>query len=129
MNRKTRIQDIAVYSFHFGMIALLWWICTIHALLGAILVILWMGSGFLLLAFYPSQEPSTDSQTAPSPLRHLIGTTAKAVSALRPTGKILIDGKHYKAKSTLHFISAGTTIKVVDAKQKLLIVEESHDTT
>ncbi|MDY6065814.1 MAG: NfeD family protein [Finegoldia sp.] len=54
----------------------------------------------------------------------LVGKTGKSVTILRPTGRILIEGKNYDAKSDSEFIGSDKDIRVVSFKDGHIIVEE-----
>lgn len=52
----------------------------------------------------------------------LVGLTGKAVTPLRPTGTILLDGKRYTVVSDGEFIDAGSEVEVVSAVSNRIIV-------
>lgn len=54
----------------------------------------------------------------------LVGSVGKAVTVLRPAGKIEIDGTNYDAVSTGEFISAGRNVKVMKYENAQLYVAE-----
>ena len=56
----------------------------------------------------------------------LIGARGVAVSALRPGGRVEIDGKHYEASVALGDVAAGTPIVVRGRSDFGLIVEKDH---
>lgn len=53
----------------------------------------------------------------------MVGRTGKAVTDLRPAGKVDIDGTIYDATSTRDFIPAGSTVKVVRYEAAQIYVE------
>ena len=56
-------------------------------------------------------------------LSQMVGRKAKAVTDLRPAGKIEINGERYDATSTGEFISAGTEVVVVKFEAASLYVK------
>lgn len=58
-------------------------------------------------------------------LSQMVGRKAKAVTDLRPAGKIEINGERYDATSTGEFISAGTEVVVVKFEAASLYVKQA----
>lgn len=52
-----------------------------------------------------------------------IGLTGTTISALRPSGEVLVQGKQYEAQSMGSFIDANEAIKVVSIKNNKVFVE------
>ena len=57
-------------------------------------------------------------------LNHAEGVT---YMSLRPSGKVMIEGKLYEAQSEGVFITKGSLIRVISTRGKTLIVEERKD--
>ena len=57
----------------------------------------------------------------------MIGKTGVAMSDLRPSGKVEIDGDYFDGQSQGEFISKGTKIKIVAVKGSYLIVQIVND--
>lgn len=93
--------------------------------LGLLGVVLWLE--FVLLPktalgrrmFLKSAVTGTSSKAAPE---DLTGRTGKAVTALAPTGYVVIDGQQNEAFSRAGFVKAGATVKVIGADNFRLIV-------
>ncbi len=60
-------------------------------------------------------------------LDELVGKSGAAESALRPTGKVEIDGERYDAVSEGDFIEHGLNIVVTGIRSNQLIVEEDSE--
>ncbi len=58
-------------------------------------------------------------------LDHLIGSTGKAITDLRTTGKVEIDGEIYDALSESSFIDLGTEVKVLSIDVNTLVVRKT----
>ncbi len=54
-----------------------------------------------------------------------LGRKAQAVTPLRPTGRIQLEGKHHEARAESGFIEAGTEVEVVGQERFELIVRKS----
>lgn len=70
---------------------------------------------------------STDDQSGyqSSEFDHtVIGKKAKAVSVLKPSGFILVDGKRYQALSQTGYVDEGTEVTVVGGQGAHLLVRE-----
>jgi len=73
---------------------------------------------------------STDLETSESVdqgLGLLVGKTGKAMTVLRPSGKVIIDNDVYDAVSNQGFIDRGTTVTVVKFENMQLYVERLRD--
>ena len=56
------------------------------------------------------------------PASNVVGQTGSALTDLKPTGKVIIDGERYDAKSQREFISKGDRIRVIGKESHELIV-------
>jgi membrane-bound serine protease (ClpP class) len=56
----------------------------------------------------------------------LVGKTGKAMTVLRPSGKVIIDNEVYDAVSNQGFINSGTTVTVVKFENMQIYVEKCH---
>ncbi|MCL1933871.1 MAG: nodulation protein NfeD [Candidatus Azobacteroides sp.] len=65
----------------------------------------------------------SDSESADRGIRGLVGKSGKAMTVLRPSGKIIIDNEVYDAVSNQGFIDAGATVTVVKFENMQLYVE------
>lgn len=65
----------------------------------------------------------SDSESADRKIHSLVGKTGKAMTILRPSGKIIIDNEVYDAVSNQGFIDVGTTVTVVKFENMQLYVE------
>ena len=65
----------------------------------------------------------SDSESADQSSHGLIGKTGKAMTVLRPSGKVIIDNEVYDAVSNQGFINSGTTVTVVKFENMQLYVE------
>ena len=52
----------------------------------------------------------------------LIGATATALTPLRPTGKVIIDGRRYDARCEAALVDADTEVRVIDVRGADLLV-------
>ncbi|MDR2384211.1 MAG: nodulation protein NfeD [Tannerella sp.] len=68
----------------------------------------------------------TDLENATSSpvLSNLVGKTGTAATVLRPSGKVIIDGKYYDGVSVSGFIEKGIKIKVIRFENAQVYVEE-----
>ncbi|MGB5314315.1 MAG: NfeD family protein, partial [Polyangiales bacterium] len=57
----------------------------------------------------------------------LVGQVGKALTDLRPAGKIVIDGKRYEAASEREFVPRGSRVRVVGKDGPELIVRAEED--
>jgi membrane-bound serine protease (ClpP class) len=65
-----------------------------------------------------STSESTDQKT-----HSLVGKTGKAMTVLRPSGKVIIDNEVYDAVSNQGFINSGTTVTVIKFENMQIYVE------
>jgi len=68
---------------------------------------------FSLLTLKSTQEKSEGFTSAPEEILNLTGKTGEAYSMLRPSGKVMIDGRVYDAMAETSWISKGSRVKVV----------------
>ena len=79
-------------------------------------------SAFKNIILHSSQETSS-GYTSAFPFSHtLIGKTGTAITMLRPSGKIEVEGETYDATALSGFIEKGETIKVVKYETAQLVV-------
>jgi len=64
-----------------------------------------------------------DSDSADRKIHSLVGQTGKAMTVLRPSGKVIIDNEVYDAVSNQGFIDRGTTVTVVKFENMQIYVE------
>jgi len=65
----------------------------------------------------------TTSESADQSTHSLVGRTGKAMTVLRPSGKVMIDNEVYDAVSNQGFIDSGTTVTVVKFENMQIYVE------
>jgi len=65
----------------------------------------------------------TTSESVDQGVRNLVGKTGKAMTVLRPSGKVIIDNEVYDAVSNQGFIDRGTTVTVVKFENMQIYVE------
>jgi membrane-bound serine protease (ClpP class) len=65
----------------------------------------------------------TTSESVDRGIRSLLGKTGKAMTVLRPSGKVIIDNEVYDAVSNQGFIDSGTTVTVVKFENMQIYVE------
>ena len=63
------------------------------------------------------------SESVDQSSRNLVGKTGKAMTVLRPSGKVIIDNEVYDAVSNQGFIDSGTTVTVVKFENMQIYVE------
>jgi len=63
------------------------------------------------------------SESADREVRLLVGKSGKAMTVLRPSGKVIIDNEVYDAVSNQGFIDSGTTVTVVKFENMQVYVE------
>jgi membrane-bound ClpP family serine protease len=68
-----------------------------------------------------------EGYSASSFSKELIGKTGKALTDLRPSGHILIEGKRYQAVSQAGYIEQNSEIKVVGGEGGHLIVQQTRE--
>ena len=64
-----------------------------------------------------------DSESADQTTHSLVGKSGKAMTVLRPSGKVIIDNEVYDAVSNQGFINSGTTVTVVKFENMQIYVE------
>ena len=73
-----------------------------------------------LLVNDASLESNQTSSGAPDPL---VGRTAQAATPLRPTGKVVVDGKELDASCEFGFLQAGSQVEIVGRRSFTLLVK------
>jgi membrane-bound serine protease (ClpP class) len=61
------------------------------------------------------------------PASDLVGQTGEALTDLRPTGRVVVDGTRYEANSRREFIAKGARVKVIGKEGHELIVRPEGD--
>ena len=87
---------------------------------------IWLSSRIGEKGMFKKIALSTDLQTSESvdpEFSLLVGKTGKAMTVLRPSGKVIIDNEVYDAVSNQGFIDSGTTVTVVKFENMQLYVE------
>ena len=79
-----------------------------------------MGKNFVL------EDAETGFLSAPS-ASDLVGQIGEAITDLRPTGKIVIDGQRYEANSERAFIALGSRVRVIGKDGPALIVRPEEE--
>lgn len=73
-----------------------------------------MGSGFISKMVLGSQQYKADGFVATdSSMNNLVGKTGIAHTVLRPSGKVIVEGEIYDAKSVIGYIEKDTEVKIV----------------
>ena len=78
--------------------------------------VLWLSSRIGEKGMFRKIALTTDlagSESVDQEIRHLVGKTGKAMTVLRPSGKVIIDNEVYDAVSDQGFIDNGTRVTVV----------------
>ena len=90
------------------------------------IIVLWLSSRigekgmFRKIALVADLE---SSESVDQGVRLLVGKTGKAMTVLRPSGKVMIDNEMYDAVSNQGFIDSGTTVTVVKVENMQVYVE------
>jgi membrane-bound serine protease (ClpP class) len=79
-----------------------------------------MGKSFVL------EDAETGFLSAPS-ASDLVGQIGEALTDLRPTGKIVIDGQRHEATSERAFIALGSRVRVIGTDGPALVVRPEED--
>ena len=91
-----------------------------------IAIILWLSSRIGEKGMFRKIALTTDlaeSGSADLSVRSLVGKTGRAMTVLRPSGKVIIDNEVYDAVSSQGFINSGTTVTVVKFENMQVYVE------
>ena len=87
---------------------------------------LWLSSRIGEKGMFRKIALTTDlktSESANQETHNLVGKTGKAMTVLRPSGKVIIDNEVYDAVSNQGFINSGTMVKVVKFENMQIYVE------
>ena len=104
---------------HQGMQALL----VAYAALGTGL---WAGLKYLPSRRLGALKPPTAAESAFDPgaaLQQYVGKKGEATTALKPSGKVMIEGQVYGGRASQAFVPANTPIRVLRVESNQLIVE------
>jgi membrane-bound serine protease (ClpP class) len=112
---------------HVSMPDISWSILTVFSgvLMGMILM-LWLSSRIGEKGMFRKIALTTDltaSESADRGIRSLVGKSGKAMTVLRPSGKVIIDNEVYDAVSNHGFIDRGATVTVVKFENMQVYVE------
>jgi membrane-bound serine protease (ClpP class) len=95
-------------------------------ILMGIIIILWLSSRIGEKGMFQKIALTADlatSESAAVGVRSLVGKTGKAMTVLRPSGKVIIDNEVYDAVSNQGFIDNGATVTVVKFENMQVYVE------
>jgi membrane-bound serine protease (ClpP class) len=104
---------------HQGMQALL----TAYGALGTGLYI---GLKYLPSRRFAALKPPTAAESAFDPgaaLQQHVGKSGESTTALKPSGKVMVDGQIYGARTNKAFVAVNTPVRVVRVESNQLIVE------
>ena len=90
------------------------------------IIVLWLSSRIGEKGMFRKIALITDLESSESvnqDIRLLVGKTGKAMTVLRPSGKVIIDNEVYDAVSNQGFIDNGTTVTVVKFENMQIYVE------
>jgi membrane-bound serine protease (ClpP class) len=79
---------------------------------------------FSWLALNKTQQKSDGFTSAPQEILNMTGKEGEAYSILRPSGKVMIEGKVYDAMADTSWISKGATVKVVRQEAMQIYVKQ-----
>lgn len=102
-------------------------ITVISGMLLSFVIIIWLSSRIGEKGMFRKIALSTDlgsSETVDKKEFKLIGQTGKAITVLRPSGKVMINKEVYDAISNRGFIERGQSVKVIKLENMQLYVEE-----
>jgi len=97
-------------------------------MLMGMIIVLWLSSRIGEKGMFRKIALTTDlaeSGSADREAHNLVGKTGKAMTVLRPSGKVIIDNEVYDAVSNQGFIDSGTTVTVVKFENMQVYVEYS----
>ena len=93
---------------------------------GALGAGLWAGLKYLPSRRLGSLKPPTAAESAFDPdaaLQQYVGKKGESTTALKPSGKVMIEGQVYGGRAGQAFVPANTPIRVVRVESNQLIVE------
>jgi len=99
-------------------------------MLMGMIIVLWLSSRIGEKGMFRKIALTTDlaeSGSADREVHNLVGKTGKAMTVLRPSGKIIIDNEVYDAVSNQGFIDSGTIVTVVKFENMQVYVEKIHN--
>lgn len=88
---------------------------------------LFEGEWFGGLALESTQEAAEGYTVLPQEDSSLIGCRGETLTILRPSGKVLINGKSYDSMSRFGYIEPGTPVEVADIENATLIVNKIEE--
>jgi len=97
-------------------------------ILMGMIAMLWLSSRIGEKGMFRKIALTTDlatSESADQKTHSLVGKTGKAMTVLRPSGKVIIDNEVYDAVSNQGFIDRGTTVTVVKFENMQIYVEKN----
>ena len=97
-------------------------------MLMGMIIVLWLSSRIGEKGMFRKIALTTDlaeSGSADREVHNLVGKTGKAMTVLRPSGKIIIDNEVYDAVSNQGFIDSGTIVTVVKFENMQVYVEKN----
>jgi len=95
-------------------------------MLMGMIIVLWLSSRIGEKGMFRKIALTTDlaeSGSVDREVHNLVGKTGKAMTVLRPSGKVIIDNEVYDAVSNQGFIDSGTTVTVVKFENMQVYVE------
>jgi len=98
----------------------------ISGVLMGMILMLWLSSRIGEKGMFRKIALTTDladSESVNKEITGLVGKTGKAMTVLRPSGKVIIDNEVYDAISNQGFINSGSTVKVVKFENMQIYVE------
>jgi membrane-bound ClpP family serine protease len=81
-----------------------------------------LGKRFILAAPEPQEEPTQQAFPSRADYSTLKGQIGRAVSPLRPSGIVLIQGRRIDAETEGVYVEAGQYVRVVDARPGYVVV-------
>ncbi|MBN9418082.1 hypothetical protein ABS71_11035 [bacterium SCN 62-11] len=93
---------------------------------GALGAGLWAGLKYLPSRRLSALKPPTAAESAFDPgaaLQQFVGKKGETTTALKPSGKVMVEGQVYGGRTSQAFVPANTPIRVVRVESNQLIVE------
>lgn len=87
---------------------------------------LWAGLKYLPSRRLGALKPPTAAESAFDPgaaLQQFVGKKGETTTALKPSGKVMIEGQIYGGRASQAYVSANTPVRVVRVESNQLIVE------
>jgi membrane-bound serine protease (ClpP class) len=99
----------------------------LSGLLFGLILVIWLSSRIGQKGMFRKVALTTDltsSESIDPEIHHLSGKTGKAMTDLRPSGKVIIDNEVYDAVANTGYIESGKTVKVIKNENMQLYVEK-----